>query len=535
MTATTGLPRGMGRITRSLSESAWYPSEDLPYERFAFRPGRIFLGATEWGFIGHQDDRHLVTVAGSRAGKGTSLIVPNLLFWPGSCIAIDPKGELATITASRRGGIGSEWSIPMSGKAYALDPFERVKGPAVDYRASFNPLSDLNPDSERGQELANMIADALVIQQEGAAAHWTQSARSFLRALILYVAKTADPGERTLIGVRNMLMTIIAEQNQQKSSATLIDMMRYPGTIRHGAQSIAGKPPNERGSVLSTCDVQTDFLEDKAMRRVLTGHDFRLEDMKTSRITVYLCLPANRLGTHGRWFRMMVGLALDAMERTGEKPAGLPPVLFCLDEFAALGHMQALERAAGQIASFGVKLWPILQDLTQLQRDYGAAWETFLGNAGTMMFWGNSDLTTCQHVSDRLGVVPVETESSTLSTSTTTNTGRSEPDFNFGGLFSEGYVQQVGGSQDSTSTTSNESSQIGYQLVPMLSPAEFSILFSRERQRMALFFSGELPVSITRCDYYDDAHEGLFAGLYDPAPDKAPPRITAEEVLLRGS
>ena len=53
------------------------------------------------------------------------------------------------------------------------------------------------------------------------------------------------------------------------------------------------------------------------MAAVLRGIDFRLEDLKTSRVTVYLCLPATRLATHGRWLRLMIGLALEAMERTG--------------------------------------------------------------------------------------------------------------------------------------------------------------------------------------------------------------------------
>jgi type IV secretion system protein VirD4 len=44
----------------------------------------------------------MITVAGSRvAGKGVSVIIPNLIFYPGSVFAIDPKGELASITARR--------------------------------------------------------------------------------------------------------------------------------------------------------------------------------------------------------------------------------------------------------------------------------------------------------------------------------------------------------------------------------------------------------------------------------------------------
>ena len=85
-----------------------------------------------------------------------------------------------------------------------------------------------------------------------------------------------------------------------------------------------------------------------------------MEDLKEKRVTVYLCLPATRLATHGRWLRLMVAMALEAMERTGPLEMGKPPVLFVLDEFAALGHMESIEKAAGQIAGFGVKLWPVI-------------------------------------------------------------------------------------------------------------------------------------------------------------------------------
>ena len=74
-------------------------------------------------------------------------------------------------------------------------------------------------------------------------------------------------------------------------------------------------------------------------------------------------------------------------------------MLFLLDEFAVLGHMRQLEDAAGQIAGYGVKLWPIMQDLGQLKALYRERWETFMGNAGVLQFFGNNDLTTLEWIS----------------------------------------------------------------------------------------------------------------------------------------
>ena len=49
-------------------------------------------------------DRHLLTVAPTRSGKGVSSIIPNLLTYQGSVIVIDPKGENAR-ESRRRGGV----------------------------------------------------------------------------------------------------------------------------------------------------------------------------------------------------------------------------------------------------------------------------------------------------------------------------------------------------------------------------------------------------------------------------------------------
>ena len=109
---------------------------------------------------------------------------------------------------------------------------------------------------------------------------------------------------------------------------------------------------------------------------------------------MYLCLPAMRMGTHARWFRLMILLALSVMERTQVKPPA--PVLFVLDEFPVLGHMQVVEKAAGLMAGFGVKLWIIVQNLGQLKQHYDKAWETFFANSGVVTAFGVVDHETAK-------------------------------------------------------------------------------------------------------------------------------------------
>jgi len=413
-------PRGV--TTRNLNEhhtplAAWTRPEDIAAAPpLRYDPTKIFLGKIGETLIGVADDRHMVTVAGSRAGKGVSAIVPNLIHYEGSVLAIDPKGELANITARRRAATAPEG---LGQQVYVLDPFNRCAPRVEPYKASYNPLSILKMDSPTLVEDAGLIADALVIA-EGHDPHWDDSARNLIESLILHVATYPDfADKRDLVTMRSLLMNGAhisdGENDASGMDGLQVQMFHNVGllsesaaaplaeAIEAAANDFFDKPPTERGSVLSTARRHTKFLDFPNIQSVLRHHDFDLTTLKTAQpgMSVFLCLPAAQLATCNRWFLLFVNLALEAMEREASKPK--VPVLLCLDEFAALGHMRQVEAAAGQIAGFGVKLWPILQDLTQLKRDYKDGWETFLGNAGVLQFFGNNDTTTLEYISKRLG------------------------------------------------------------------------------------------------------------------------------------
>jgi type IV secretion system protein VirD4 len=354
--------------------------------------------ATGGHAVGLADDRHIITVAGSRAGKGRSAIVPNMMLYTGSIMATDPKGELASITAEHR-------NRHLGQNVYVLDPFGVAKVPDQ-YRASFNPLSILSPDSPTLVEDAGLIADALVISSSKDE-HWDASAREVITALMLYLSLRDLPATCTLPEMRRILRNDILLEARMELIASGDEL---DGVLAGLAQSYLSKPDSERGSVLSNARRQTTFLDFNAIQGVLSGHDFDLGSLKTDRTTVYLCLPAMRMGTCNRWLRLFINLVLAAMENPNVPPPE-PPVLLCLDEFATLGHMQTIENAAGQIAGFGVKLWPIIQDLGQLETLYEKRWQTFMANAGVLQFFGNSDLTTLEWISKRLGSTTIRVAS----------------------------------------------------------------------------------------------------------------------------
>ena len=517
------IPRGV--VARSLEQTAmpsaaWAdPSAILSSKKLAYDPAydghKILLGALGNKLIGLNDDRHMLTVAGSRAGKSVN-ITCNLIFYQGSALVIDPKAELANRTARRR-------ATDLGQKVYVLDPFDRASDLVKPLRATYNPLSILRLDSPTILEDAGLITDALVIPSTSGDPHWDESARIFLEGIILHVATfPAYEGERNLVTVYKLVTrgTLFREGgNKNGGGAAELDGMagliaemfhnagalfdRYLGeSIEAAAFDFFDRPEKERGSVLSTLRRHVKFLSYKAMQKVLSGNgDFDLTDLKTAPngMTVYLCLPAGRLGTCNRWLRLFINLALESMERIAAKPK--IPVLFCMDEFPILGHMKHIEDAAGQIAGYGVKLWPIIQDLSQLKSLYKDRWETFMGNAGVMQFFGNNDVTTLEWITRRLGKTVVSVVTGNES-------------------FSEQHTRQANAAAngDSGGFTSGHSAKL--ELHDLVTPEEASRIFSREdkKKRQLVIWAGRDPMILERVEYYPAPKSSDQSSSYNKNP-----------------
>ncbi len=480
------LRRGVEGQPSALVDAMWLDPERLADQRWQHRKtpdriGGLILGHRLNKSVGSTDNRHILTVAGSRAGKGVSLIVPNLLMYDGSVIAIDPKGELARMTARQRRAKGQ--------KVVILDPFDEAAGPP---KGSFNPLKELDLTSKYVKDDVGQIADALITPNERDP-HWTDSARILVRALILYTLMLPEDDHHLitvfkLLNLSHPLVTDLMRRAEKGSPVSgryaLFKLLQsaegqFADAVSGTGRNFAAMAEKELASVFSTALTQLDFLDSEAMADVLKRHDLKLSELKTGKATLFLCLPATRMGTHSRWLRVIVNLALMAFERT--KVDTDIPVLMVLDEFAVLGHLKSVETAAGLVAGFGVKLWIVLQDLPQIQRLYDKSWETFIGNAGVATFFGNADKSTLTYLSDKLGQTSVRlVQKSELS-----------PQQRLGG--STGRREEV-------------------RVQRLASADELERMLDRDLERVLVMATGQRPIIVQRFIYYRDAQ---FVGLYD--------------------
>ena len=495
------LPRGLDPI-RDIGggergvRSRWLTPHEMSGDQWQARDG-VLLGYGDGRVIGWNDNRHMLTIAGSRAGKGVSLIIPNLLFYTGSVFVIDPKGENAARTAKRRGNGTAGGKPGLQQDVHVLDPFGESR---LHDLAAFNPLDALDVTSEMIVEDVGLFAEALITHPERGERHWTESAQALIRALILVVM--SDPrfaDRRNLITVRRLLLLTDDAIEKARVSPASDDLLSgheallrilasqdgfpFSYICRGVGEQIAAMGGNERGSVLSTARTQTQWLDSPKMAKVLERSDFDLADLKRRKTTIYLCLPAARMATHARWLRLMILMALNMMERVKVKLE--QPVLFVLDEFPVLGYVEAIEKAAGLMAGFGVKLWPIVQNVGQLKQHYTHSWETFFANAGIVTSFGVGDSETLKVLSNYLGHTHIDEQSSSNASWDSVNKGSP--------LFRE-----------------------DRKAAPLLADHELRLAFSRKKRRLLIFNVEEYPAVAQRFIYHDDE---LFDGLFDHDPD----------------
>ena len=435
----TELPRGVHSVLlkeQTTPQATWASTADIAASHaMTYTPdqpnGKILVGALGPKLIGIEDPRHVLTVAGSQTGKSV-MLTANLLCTTASVICTDIKGELANRTARRRMEMGQD--------VHVLDPFEITSGVAATRRAQFNPLAILTLDNTSIIEDAGAIAEAMVAASgQEKNPHWDESARNFIEGVILHVVTAPQyKGRRNLISVdekiKEAMTPIPGETNEFGDPVIGLDreMMataealnaRDPDSviasaIKGSARDFYDKGINERGSVLSTVRRHTRFLSYAGIRKVVAGHSFSLRDLKTKAngVSIFLCLPAGRLGLCHRWFRLMINQFFGEMEKVRGMPATGVQVLVALDEFAAaIGKLNIIQTAAGLVAGdpYHIKLWTIIQDFNQLKDLYGNRWETFMANAGIVQAFAINDWTTAEYLSRRLGNTPVDTSHSEL-------------------------------------------------------------------------------------------------------------------------
>jgi type IV secretion system protein VirD4 len=297
-----------GRRPLRLSATAcgtahWMNKAMLRFYGMLGREGLVLARTNDGALIRVKDYVHTLLIAGTGAGKGVGIVIPNLLtYYKGSIVCFDPKGDLFATTAERRRKRGQR--------------IVRL-GPCVPNSDKLNPLDLIPRDSPTAVDDARSCAESLVVTT-GAEPdrHWNDKAVQILTCLISLILLTFADEERSLNSVQDIAsdpMMMLA------ASAQLIALGGIPERMGNQIKALFA-PDNgamlltkEGAGVMSTVQRHLAFLDSELVADAVSKSTFNIFDLKKPGITVYIQIAPNYLKSQAGLLRCWLSTMIRAI------------------------------------------------------------------------------------------------------------------------------------------------------------------------------------------------------------------------------
>jgi type IV secretion system protein VirD4 len=427
-----------------------------------------------------------------RAGKGTGVVVPNALNWPGSLVCVDIKRENWTITAGFRRHVGQA--------CYLFDPF------AEDGRtARWNPFSYVSSDALRRLNDLQRIAEMLYPDPPNVDPFWTASARSLFLGIALYLFETPS------------LPKTVGEVLRQGMASDDEGFGQHWKRLIEGRNSGTRTRPLSSQCVRSLCDVidlapvtassirktftsRLDLWLNPILDAATSESDFDLRELRKRPMSIYVGVNPDDLHrlrpVLNLFFQQAIGLQTRELP---ERNAALKyQVMMLLDEFTALGRIPIIAEAISYLPGYNVRVVLVIQTPAQLREVYGIHnAETMLKSLAARIVFAPKDFPDAREISDELGFTTVP--SKTLS-------------------------KPVGAALDRRGQRSSSQS-ISHQRRALLLPQEVKELGP---EQAIVFYEGLRPIRCRKIRYFADKRfrKRLLAPPDSPVPvRRAPPSV----------
>lgn len=349
--------------------------------------------------------------AGTRAGKGAAVVIPNLLSWLHSMIVLDPKQECYKITSKFR-------QLILGHKVYLLDPFSsKTHG--------FNPLFYIDLASEKGAGYLKNLAETVwpSVGLSGPEAHFNSAAsRVFVgfTELLYYLIKydkkfLASISVKPLFSIGTVMDLYFAVDQEALLSdrEALVEMSQGNANDTYIINDALNKikklfeaEGEAKSSTEETFQKKLDSFTLPLFRAATDRNDFDLRELRKKKITVYIGVNADDAKIADSFLNLFFNFAIDVNMR--ENPDFVPEnkndVLFLLDEFPSIGAMHYIKKASGFIAGFKLKLLTIYQNIAQLIEIYGLyGAKSLMANHPCRVIYAVSEKEDADEVSAKLG------------------------------------------------------------------------------------------------------------------------------------
>lgn len=334
----------------------WATRRDIATAGLAGRRG-IILGATRRSgrLLRADGPTHVLLSAPTRSGKGAGFVIPNLLDWPGSVVALDIKGENYRYTAGLRAAHGHD--------VYRFDP----GSPDTD---RWNPLALPSGDPDSRVRELQQLAASLYPAAGGREEFWVNQARELFVGAALLVIEGRGPdasmGEVYRLLMHPELAGFVAGELTSSAGLSPDCRERLDAWAKCDAAAT-------RAGVLASARERLLPWGERGLDAATAAGDFALDVFRHRRSALYVAVAPQDLGRLQHVLRLFFEQLLLANIRAaaGADSGSLVPLLLMLDEFPVFGRVASFEQGIAYVASYGIRICLIAQSEAQLRAVYG--------------------------------------------------------------------------------------------------------------------------------------------------------------------
>ena len=349
-------------------DARWATEPEIEKRKLMTDKGEgVVLGGKVGGrILTYVGDAFLFLLSPTRGGKGISVIIPTLLNWQESLVCTDIKLENWSITSKFR-----KWVLRQ--EVFLLNPF------AEDGKTHrYNPLTYVRGGALGVTDIQRITAAFYPVSSsaKGNEKFFSTQARNLFLALALMVKET--DGMPFTIGeivrqssgggkpLPEFFKGIIEKRDKSRPFSqvalnTMYDVMALSEETLSGVVGSFKAPLENWLSPIFDAATSTS--------------DFDLRDLRRKRMTIYVGIPADYLPVAQEFlnifFDQLVSVNTTAESLPSKNPEFKHKCLLLMDEFAALGRVNALAHGVSHIAGYGFRLLTVIQDIGQVYKHYG--------------------------------------------------------------------------------------------------------------------------------------------------------------------
>lgn len=323
----------------------------------------FIVGKYRGEYLKYHGQDFLMLAAGTRADKGVSMVIPNLLTYPHSVVVEDIKGENWLYTSGYRRKCGQEtylWA-PFSedGRTHGYNPFAYIER-----RPAYMRVGDV---MGIGEHLYPSNVDARL-------KYWNDNARNLFIGIVLYLLETPSLpctfGEvlRQASGkgrtIREHISSIVSTRTNATDTLPALSFECLDCLNRFLSQS-----KEAFANIVSTMTAPLNVFSNPVVDAATSRCDFDLADVRKKPMSIYVAIKPNELKAGALLMNLFFSQLIDL--NTREQPAENPDLKYqcalVMDEFAAPGKIDIIDTANAFIAGFNLRLMLIFHSLSQLQ------------------------------------------------------------------------------------------------------------------------------------------------------------------------